>query len=170
MSMEERIDARVALILRNRIETTDSGDSNESEKDLCDIMGGRIPREIWQQRNLKPGYTLLSPVGRFSVDSLDHLLLQRSKSIQGVEGGLNIFPFRKLLEIWLKENLTELKHNYLQAGGGVSDIEQHFSVEDGCNYLHLEIATSSKDSLIRWLDHKSLGSCEVMCRISIEYR
>ncbi len=159
MSMEERIDARVALILRRRVESSDPDALNHVENDLRDIMGGRIPREIWQQRHLKPGSTLMSPVGRFSVDSLDQLLTQRSKLIQGEKKGSNIFPFRMILEKWLSDHIEELECNYVQAGGIMSDLDSHHS---GHEYSHMEVAMCKKDSLLRWLDAKTLGLCEVI--------
>jgi hypothetical protein len=160
MSLEDRIDARAALILRRRIKTADDDALEDLENELRDLMSGRIPREIWQQRFLKQGSTLLSPVGRFSIDTLDRTLSQRSKRIQGAKDGPNAFPLRKLIESWLASNMVELRHNHVQAGGKESDLESQDGM-DQRRFLHMDVATSNKDSLLRWLDPRTLGSREV---------
>jgi hypothetical protein len=140
MSLEERIDSRVALLMRHRIEMADPDALDNIESDLRDLLGGRIPREIWQQRHLQPGRTLMSPVGRFSVDTLNGFLKQRSKSIHGPKNP-DVFAFQKCLEEWLADNMAELEYNFLQAGGDQSDICPNPSVAQR-HYSHLDVATS----------------------------
>jgi hypothetical protein len=151
MSMQDIIDSRVALLLRHRLESGLFEDADDVEKDLRDIQGGRIPREIWQQRLLKPGFTLMSPIGRYSVDVLDDLLFKRSKKIQGnPDRPRNVFPFQKLMESWLRENIQVPPHQRLQ--GNESD--------DSDVYM-MDVVTSRKNSRLRWLTLEMLGSCEV---------
>jgi hypothetical protein len=151
MSMRDIIDSHVALLLRHRLESGLPEDADDVEKDLCDLQGGRIPREIWRQRLLKPGFTLMSPIGMYSIDVLDDVLSKRSKKIQGnPDRPRNIFPFWKLMEAWLRDHIQEDPGQQLR-GNKSDDSDVHM----------MDVVSSRKDSCLQWLTSETLGSCKV---------
>ena len=140
MSMRSCINSRISLLVRQRLEKS-LKNTELSKVNLQDLQGGNIPREIWKQRNLKIGSTLMSLIGRYSVDTLEKLLNSRSEKIIGNSNHGNIFPFRKLLESMLKDIFYTPKH--------VDNRNSTESDDDDSHIDMMNIAASEKNSPMR---------------------
>jgi hypothetical protein len=131
-----------------------AADPENTEFNLDDIQGGQIPREIWQQRTLQPGSALMSPVGTYSVNTLDRILSVRSSKLFDQPNWGDCFQFRKLMESWALDHLsTGLGAAGRAESGSEDELDPHVSM--------LDIVASKKNSALRWLNHSTIGSCEV---------